>query len=101
MHHFVQEAHVGIYFGFSFPPAARRYVRCAHMELGQVGASWASNCDFWYLLGALGRLALILNFNKSMLESDGDQNWRPGGLPAPFWRPPATILEGLEGPKAY
>ena len=71
------------------------------MELGQVGVSWATKCDFWHLLEALERLALILNFNKSMLESDGNQKWRPGSLPAPFQAPPATLLEGLEKPKVY
>ena len=62
---------------------------------GQVVASWASNCDVGRLLGDLGRLALILNL------SDGDKTCRPGGLPAPFWRPPAMILEGLGGLEAY
>ena len=62
---------------------------------GQVGASSASNYDLWPLLGALGRLELILNFNKSMLENGGDQKWRPGGPPALFSTAPAVILEGL------
>ena len=62
---------------------------------GKLGLIWVSNCDFWYLLGDVGRLALILNFNKNRLERVGDKRCRPGGLPAPFWRPPAMILEGL------
>ena len=82
----------GLYFRGFGPPSWR-----------QVGASWASNCDLGPLWDVLGQLELILNFNKSMLDSNGDEKLRPGrpgSLPAPFWRPPATILEGLGGPKA-
>ena len=62
---------------------------------GHVGTSWASNGDLWLLLDTLGRLELILNFTKSMLESYGYEKWRPGVLPTPFSGPPAMILEGL------
>ena len=33
MHELLQEIRIGISLGFRFPLAARRYVRCAHMEL--------------------------------------------------------------------
>ena len=33
MHGLLQEIRIGISLGFRFPLAARRYVRCAHMEL--------------------------------------------------------------------
>ena len=33
MHELLQETRIGISLGFRFPLAARRYVRCAHMEL--------------------------------------------------------------------
>ena len=33
MHELLQETGIGISLGFRFPLAARRYVRCAHMEL--------------------------------------------------------------------
>ena len=46
--------------------------------LGEVGPEIAIFGLFWALLGALGRLALILNFNKNMLESYGDEKWSPG-----------------------
>ena len=33
MRELLQETRIGISLGFRFPLAARRYVRCAHMEL--------------------------------------------------------------------
>ena len=52
--------------------------------LGEVGREIAISYVFWALLGALGRLALILNFNKNMLESYGDDKLSPRIPPAPF-----------------
>ena len=67
---------------FRFPPAARRYVRCARMEWSQVGH---------FGLKTLGTV-----LPKSVLKLDVFYKLRLGGLQAPFWRLQGSILEGLE-----
>ena len=69
--------------------------------LGQVGPPLGLKLRFLVAFGRSWRLALILNFNKNRLERDGDKRCHPGSLPAPFWRPPAVILEGFGGAEPY
>ena len=69
--------------------------------LEQVGPPLGLKLRFLVAFGRSWRLALILNVNKNRLERDGDKRCHPGGLPAPFWRPPAVSLEGLWGAEPY
>ena len=43
MHELLQEIRIGISLGFRFPLAARRYVRCGHMEL-QFSRNLGASC---------------------------------------------------------
>ena len=69
--------------------------------LGQVGLQLGLILRFLAFFGRSGRLELVLNFNKSRFYSAGDQKYRPGGLQARFWSPPAVILAGLGEPEGY
>ena len=63
--------------------------------LGQVGSQLGLELRFLASFGRSGRLELILNLDRSRFQSEGDQKYYPGDLPARFGRPPAVILEGL------
>ena len=69
--------------------------------LAQVGPPLGLPLPFLVSVGRSWRLALVLNFNKSRFYSAGDQKYRPGGLQARFWSPPAVILAGLGEPEGY